>query len=112
VVSVIYYDAKAKLYYAKRFLIETQTLRNKFLFIREGEGNYLQLVTTVQSPEVLLKIGKKKTELTEQQLSLAEEVEVTGWKTVGTKVADGDLKEAILVNPPDNQTGAAPATLF
>lgn len=93
-------------------MIETQTLKNKFLFIREGDGNRLELVTTVEAPEILLRSGKKKAELTEKTIALAAEVEVTGWKTVGTRIAENDLREIVLLNQPDSRSEAAAPTLF
>jgi len=60
VISAIYFDARSKQYNAKRFLIESATLKSKYSFIKEGEGNYLKLVTTQQEPVVILRTGKKK----------------------------------------------------
>jgi len=102
-VTAIYFDAKTGNYNAKRFLVESQTLKNKYSFIKEGEGNYLELVTTQPEPVVLLRTGKKKTELTEEEVALHEKIEVTGWKTVGTRIAGSDLKEVSLVN--ENEGG-------
>ena len=48
-ISCIYYDAEMKCFNAKRFLIETQTLNTKFLFIKEGDKNELLLATTRQA---------------------------------------------------------------
>ncbi len=98
VISAVYYDAKTAQFYAKRFIIESQTLRNKYSFIKEGEGNYLELVTTQQDPVLLLKMGKKKSDLTEEEMNIAETIDITGWKTVGTKIAGNDLKEISLVS--------------
>lgn len=55
VVSAIYFDADKKQFNAKRFKIETQTMNNKFLFIKEGAGNYLEMITTHSEP---VKIGR------------------------------------------------------
>lgn len=115
IVSAIYFDAKTKYFYAKRFRIEAQTLKNKYSFIKEGEGNYLEFVTTQQNPVLLLKSGKKKSELTEEILSLAEKIEITGWKTIGTKIADKDLKELSLIAEEASEEGDASSnalTLF
>lgn len=115
IVSAIYFDAKTKYFYAKRFRIEAQTLKNKYSFIKEGEGNYLEFVTTQQNPVLLLKSGKKKSELTEEILSLAERIEITGWKTIGTKIADKDLKELSLIAEEASEEGDASSnalTLF
>jgi topoisomerase-4 subunit A len=97
IVTTIYFDAKNSQYNVKRFAIEATTLKNKYSFIKEGEGNYLELVTTVAEPTVLLKLGKKKSDLTEQKIALHKTIEITGWKTVGTKLAGTDLKEVSLI---------------
>jgi topoisomerase-4 subunit A len=112
VISAVYYDAKTGQYNAKRFVVETQTLKNRFLFIREGEGNYLSFISTQQDPVLRLRSGKKKTELTETEIDLASQIEVTGWKTVGTKIAGEDLKEIILANPPEQGPETEAPTLF
>lgn len=98
VISAIYFDAKSKHFYAKRFKIESQTLKNKYLFIKEGEGNYLEFVTTKSEPILLLKSGKKKSELQEEEVTLNEMIDITGWKTIGTRFADDNLKEISLVD--------------
>lgn len=111
VITTIYYDTKTEQHYAKRFLVETQTLKSKFSFIKEGEGNSVVIVTTQQEPVVILRSGKKKSELTEEEVSLSENIEVTGWKTIGTKIGTADLKEIALVGEEDHKEPEAP-TLF
>lgn len=112
VISTIYYDAKTDQHYVKRFVVETQTLKNKFLFIKEGEGNQLLYVSTAADPQVILRSGKKKSDMTEQEFAIAENVEVTGWKTVGTKLQVADLKEIIPVQTEENTPDAEALTLF
>lgn len=97
IVSAIYFDADKKQFNAKRFKIETQTLNNKFSFIKEGAGNYLEMITTHSEPVILLKTGKKRNP-EEEEIDLAEFVEVTGWKTVGTRIAGDDLISAELAS--------------
>lgn len=112
-VTAVYFDAKTKQFNAKRFVIESQTLKNKYSFIREGEGNYLELVTTVPEPVVIIRKGKKKNELTEEQIALHEAVDITGWRTVGTAIAGEDMKELSLVPTVNDDTGEPDApTLF
>jgi topoisomerase-4 subunit A len=79
----------------KRFHIETQTLKSKFLFIKEGAKNKLELVTTDQHPIVVLRTGKKKSEAREETVDLTERVGVSGWKAVGNKLCEKDLLEII-----------------
>ncbi len=100
VVTAIYFEAKSKHFNVKRFLIESMTLKSKYSFIKEGEGNYLELVTTMQEPVVIVRTGKKKTEMKEEIISLHETVDVTGWKTIGSYFAGEDLKEISLVPKP------------
>ncbi len=96
-ISCIYYDAEMKCYNAKRFLIETQTLNTKFLFIKEGEKNELLLATTQAKPIVRLKAGKKKSEAVEYKTDLSMVTEVKGWKTVGTKIGTDILSAELFV---------------
>ena len=113
IITAIYYDSKSASFYAKRFMIEALTLKNKYSFIKEGEGNYLELVTTQQEPVVLIKTGKKKSELHEEELALYEKVDTTGWKTVGTRIAGNDLKEVSLIAENSDATDEQEApTLF
>jgi topoisomerase-4 subunit A len=95
VITAVYYDADKLQYSVKRFHIETQTLKSKFLFIKEGPKNKLELVTTEEEPVVTLKLGKKKSEAREEVIDLNEKVNVSGWKAVGNKLCDKDLLEII-----------------
>ena len=97
VVSAIYFDADKKQFNAKRFKIETQTMNNKFLFIKEGTGNYLEMVTTHSDPVILLKTGKKRNP-DEEEINLAEFVEVTNYRTVGARIAGEELISAELAS--------------
>jgi topoisomerase-4 subunit A len=93
----LYYDAEQKNFNAKRFLVDTQTLNTKFLFIKEGEGNMLLVATTQAKPLVLIKVGKKKSSAISQKIDLAKVTEIKSRVAVGTKVAS-DIISAELVN--------------
>jgi topoisomerase-4 subunit A len=110
VVSAIYFDEKTGQYNVKRFRVETQTLNNRFQFIREGAGNFLDFVTLHQEPIVKLDYGKKHEA---EEVAIADYVDVTGWKTVGTRIATADLKDVVMLSEEDEaaQAGEAP-TLF
>lgn len=113
VVSAVYFDAKSGNFYAKRFKIESQTLKNKYQFIKEGDGNYLELVTTRPEPVITIKSGKKKTEFTEETIALHDMLEITGWKTIGTKLNMPDIREISLEEEQDgNEPGSDAPTLF
>lgn len=86
-VTAIYVDLDKKQYMAKRFKIETTTLRTKFFFIKEGEGNYVEAVSTDAEPVLSMQQGKGA-QLRKAKLKLVKIAPVSGWKTVGTKLAD------------------------
>ena len=86
-VTVIYLDKEKEQFNVKRFNIETTTLHNKFFFIKEGEGNRIEAVTTHQQPVVQITRGKGAKAKSEK-IKLADFAEITGWKTVGSKLAD------------------------
>ncbi|MGN6508882.1 MAG: DNA gyrase/topoisomerase IV subunit A, partial [Chitinophaga sp.] len=96
IVTAVYYDADKKQFNIKRFKIETQTLNNKFSFIKEGANNYLEMVTTQAEPVAILRTGKKRSP-EEEEIALHEAYEVSGWKTVGTKIAGDDFVSIELI---------------
>lgn len=86
-ITAIYADMDKKQYMVKRFLIETSTLKTKFLFIKEGLENYVEAVTTAAEPVLAIQQGRG-TQVRKAKLKINKIAEVTGWKTVGTKLAD------------------------
>jgi len=87
VITAIYLDNEKMQFNVKRFRIETTTLRNKFLFIKEGEGNRVEAVTSDAEPVVLISSGRGAQAKT-QKIKLASFVEVMGWRAVGAKLFD------------------------
>lgn len=87
IITAIYLDNDKMQFNVKRFKIETTTLHNKFFFIKEGDGNRLEAVTTDQEPVVLIKSGRGAQAKT-QKIKINNFAEVMGWKAVGTKIFD------------------------
>lgn len=87
VITAVYADMEKKQYMLKRFKVETSTLKSTFFFIKEGAGNYVEAVTTDPEPVLAMQQGKG-TQIRKAKLKLGKIAEVTGWKTVGTKLAD------------------------
>jgi topoisomerase IV subunit A len=87
IVTAIYCDNEKLQFTVKRFKIETTTLHNKFFFIKEGEGNYIEAVTTNNQPIALIKSGRGAQTRT-QKVKLSGFTEIMGWKAIGTKLAD------------------------
>ena len=87
IVTAIYADMDKKQFMVKRFRIETTTLKNKFFFIKEGEGNYVEAVTTIEEPVLAVQQGRGA-QVRKAKLKIVKMAEITGWKTVGTKLID------------------------
>lgn len=86
-VSAVYVDNEKKQYNVKRFHIETSTLKNKFFFIKEGKGNYLEAVTTDPEPVLAVQQGRGS-QVRRGKFKIDKVVEVMGWKAVGNKLLD------------------------
>jgi len=87
VITAIYLDNEKLQFNVKRFKIETTTLKSKFMFIKEGEGNRLEAVTLAPEPIAVIKSGRGAQART-QKIKIAGFVEVMGWKAVGSKLFD------------------------
>lgn len=108
VISAIYFDKAKKQYTIKRFKIETLTLATKFLFIKEGEGNYLEWVSTHPNPEINVLTGKTKKDAKIEKVIVAEYADVMGWKAIGSKLCEKDLIEIETIPQVEGETGEAP----
>ncbi len=114
IISAIYFDADKQQFNAKRFKIETLTLNTQFQFIKEGEKNYLEWISTHPTPQLKVKTGKKKFLPSEEIIQLDTTVSVTGWKALGQKLCEKDLLEITLLNPLSQEadTDTQQGTLF
>ena len=86
-ITAVYADLDKKQFMAKRFKIETTTLKSKFSFIKEGEGNYVEVATTYPEPVLAVQQGRGS-QIRKGKLKLVKMIEVSGWRTVGTKLLD------------------------
>lgn len=87
ILTAVYADMDKKQFMVKRFKIETTTLKNKFLFIKEGDGNYVEVVTTDAEPVLAVQQGRGA-QVRKGKLKMTKIAEVTNYKTVGTKMVD------------------------
>ena len=71
----------------KRFKVETTTLKNKFMFIKEGDGNYVEAVTTDPEPVLTVQQGRGS-QVRKGKLKIAKIAELTNYKTVGSRLVD------------------------
>ncbi len=87
VITAVYLDQEKLQYNIKRFHIETTTLHSKFLFIKEGQGNRLEAVTTQYEPVLKVQSGRGQ-QISNAKFKVAKLVEIMGWKAVGSKLVD------------------------
>jgi topoisomerase IV subunit A len=87
IITAVYLDKEKLQYNIKRFKIETTTLRNKFFFIKEGEGNQLEAVTSDEEPILLMQSGRGQ-QVRKAKIKVNKVVEVMGWRALGAKLAD------------------------
>jgi len=87
ILTAIYLDSEKAQYSIKRFKIETNSLHNKFFFIKEGEGNRLEMVSTEAEPVLIMQSGRGS-QVRKAKVKTVKAVEVMGWKAVGAKLAD------------------------
>jgi len=87
IISAVYLDQEKLQYNVKRFKIETTTIHNKFFFIKEGEGNRLETVSTDEEPILIVQTGRGS-QVRKGKIKIAKLVEVMGWKAVGAKLVD------------------------
>ncbi|HNP23027.1 MAG TPA: DNA gyrase/topoisomerase IV subunit A [Panacibacter sp.] len=87
VISAIYFDNEKQQFNVKRFKIETTSLQTKFLFIKEGDGNRIEAVSTEEEPSLIVQTGRGS-QVRRAKFKIAKMVEVMGWKAVGAKLMD------------------------
>jgi topoisomerase-4 subunit A len=87
IITAVYADIDKKQYFVKRFKIETSTLHNKFFFIREDNNIILETVTTMDDPVLYFEKGRGA-QIQKIKYKVGKNIEVTGWKTVGTRFED------------------------
>lgn len=87
IITAVYLDNEKQQFNVKRFKIETTTLHSKFFFIKEGEGNRIEAVTTTGEPILAVQTGRGQ-QIRKAKFKINKMVEVMGWKAVGAKLMD------------------------
>ena len=87
IITAVYLDQEKLQYNIKRFKVETTTLHNRFYFIKEGEGNRLETVSTDAEPILIVQTGRGS-QIRKGKIKVTKMVEVMGWKAVGAKLVD------------------------
>ncbi len=94
-VNAIHFDADSKIFYIKRFLIETTTPNKRFAFISEGKGSKLYFANNSNNAqvEVTYKDGRNKET---KEFDLTELIDIKGWKAIGNKFPIQTIQSIIL----------------
>jgi topoisomerase-4 subunit A len=87
VITAVYVDNEKLQYNIKRFKIETTTLHSKYFFIKEGNGNRLETITTQAEPTLIVQSGKGQL-VRSSKFKVINLVEVMGWKALGAKLTE------------------------
>ncbi len=87
IITAVYLAYDKLQYNIKRFRIETTTFNNKFYFIKEGENNRLEVVTTTEVPILVVQSGRG-TQIRKAKFKVVKMVEVMGWRAIGSKLTD------------------------
>ncbi|MBB6005393.1 DNA gyrase/topoisomerase IV subunit A [Arcicella rosea] len=88
IITALYFDGASKLYYVKRFRIETTTIDKKFLFISDEKGSKLILASIDVYPRIEMSYKKdNQSGLIKEEVNLDEIAEVRGWKAMGSKLS-------------------------
>jgi topoisomerase IV subunit A len=88
IVTAVYLDGGSKLYYVKRFRIETTTIDKKFLFISDEKGSKLVFASLDNYPRIELSSKKdKNSPVIKEEIDIDEVSEIRGWKALGTKLS-------------------------
>lgn len=88
IITAVYIDGESKQHMIKRFQVETTTTDKEFIFISEGIGSRLLLVSAAESPEVEVELikGKGKEKVVET-INAEDFVDVKGWKAMGNRLS-------------------------
>lgn len=102
-VSAVYFEGSKAKTAVKRFIIETSKQGQRFPFITDHKSSKLYFATLTPNPRIKYSMRVKGQKL-EEEVDLAEFIDVKGWKSVGNKLSDYKLSkvEEIQVQVGDN----------
>ncbi|MEQ8582929.1 MAG: DNA gyrase/topoisomerase IV subunit A [Marinoscillum sp.] len=101
-INAVHYDAGNKVYYVKRFLIETTSQDKRFSFVSEAKGS--KLIFANNSDNALISVTYKDGRKNETaELDLAEVIDVKGWKALGNKCPYQNILSATEIIPKNDE---------
>lgn len=99
-ISAVYYDSEKEMHYVKRFCCEI-TSDKRVSYISESEGSYLDCVTTAYQPRVRIvynKLLRETKNLPDNEVDLADFIDVKGMKAQGNQLTKLKVKEIVLTH--------------
>ncbi len=100
VVSLVHQDGKTKNHFIKRFQIETNTTGKKYGLISETPGSKLTAISVHPNPALKMDLVKGKTKEKETTTVQATElIDVKGWKAIGNRLSQHQVKKAVFIEP-------------
>lgn len=99
-ISTVYFDVEKELHFVKRFLCEVTTDK-KVSFISEAEGSYMDVVSTAYRPIVKIvynKLLKETKNLPDNDVQIADFIDVKGMKAQGNQLTKLKVKEIVLTH--------------
>ncbi|MDH4473912.1 MAG: DNA gyrase/topoisomerase IV subunit A [Fluviicola sp.] len=100
-ISAVYFDGERELHFVKRFCCEV-TSDKRVSYISESEGSYLDVVSTAYRPKIKIvynKLLKETKNLPDNEVEVADFIEVKGMKAQGNQLTKLKIKEVILAHP-------------
>jgi topoisomerase IV subunit A len=99
-ISAVYYDGEKDLHFVKRFTCEITTDK-RVSYISETEGSYLDCVSTAFNPIARIvynKLLKETKNLPDNEIALADFIDVKGMKAQGNQLTKLKVKEVVLTH--------------
>ena len=88
VLTAVYKDGKTKNVMIKRFLIETLSTDQKFVFIRDEKGSKLLFANYNRKTTLEVISSKENGQKIVQKIEPSKFIEVKGWKSIGNKLTN------------------------
>ena len=99
-ISAVYFDGEKELHFVKRFLCEV-TSDKRVSYISETPGSYLDAVSTAYRPKVRIvynKLLKETKNLPDNEVELADFIDIKGMKAQGNQLTKLKVKEVVLTH--------------
>jgi len=100
VFTVVYFDGEKEQHNVKRFVFEPVDKLTPL--ITEDTKSVLKVITAIKSPVITLKFDKRSNDREDEELQLAEFIDVKGIKAKGNRLSPYKVKTVVLHDPPED----------